>query len=1018
MPVRIRSLMLAIVTGALCSCVASTPGPSPTPTLGPLKFSVRLDPASRKAIPPMPIWMLDPRQPDAGCPSPPMCAAWKAFRIVHSEPYQAMSVATDGEQSVIILSEPPPSVDRMTLTALLRSLFGTDLLDLREFRWPIGIDGWLGDVVLRVRSGDGSMARVYSGDTMAGWSAPAAVVDRLHLLYRFFYQTNDGFWIDNLNTGGVPQTVVPDLTVSAADLNGWTRNDASPWIPLKDSNRHVPWKDIKTSSTPVTYRHGNELIALVIPSAERLSDTQGAFREFAVASDLLVGAMKTENGNVVILGRARTVPLAVLPPLRFETFENYANHRAAELDQSYERNAIFAGRVTRGPYESWDWAPILLSAQLDDTEAGAVLNLADQVLKSWSEHGNIDYYAFRHKRPTTYPFGDIRASDYFETTFFTSSLRYNWNTETFSSTVDLPDRNILAPNRTNALPVLYDPSGNLSELLAADAKGYKSRLTQAASRKALEARDYFARLGDPLLVRDVQNVILYQITQHYLSTPDTQMTVGRSERDSELIQSEAQRLLEQVLSSRSRSDASLKRNIRSIMKNSGLDDRQFAEFIVAPQHLLTEKEHNAAKAYDDAFKAACDQTDGEVLGDRCQYSGTMSAEAQDGFSRATADAKRAFQQIAALDPGALRSITDHLSDLKDNAPILKRVLAQSARMSTVGFVRTPSVVLSRDVKNVESVGGHNIYAATNELSAAAVELKSALPIARVLETQHTGTLLEEMRALPAPLDMKIALSRAQECDCDALVTRDPSGEITIVRNAPPPVVRVISGKTGLLDALAPPPSLAVVRFDNFDPQLVHDILATKALMEAPEQGPSVLGGLRKLFSTDHGKPQTRIDVLANADPRDGGVELIGNPNIQPRFTWSGEPSELVGAKDFNRLFGLPTDSGQSEFTTRVVVRFNSVSKGSNRADVLGVRAKGIDPANVGTVKRFKAIVDAWLGRQPQNVHVLTAANDLFRTLHTSMPGIQQELYLGRNARSLRIADRTNHRTASWIIAAL
>jgi hypothetical protein len=1006
---QVRFLLLALVTGALWECMARPPAVAPT-TASP-KFVVRLDPAARKSIPAIPVWTFDPSEPNEVCPEPAMCAAWAAFRIAHGEPYQAMSVKTAGDESVVILSEPPPSVDPVSLTALVRSIFGADLLDLREFRYPIGINGWLGDVVLRVRNDDQSKASVFSGDTMAQWSAPAGVVDRLHMLYRFFYQTNDGFWIDNLNQIAVPQEAVPDLNISAAALSGWTSDDAATWIPLENVDARAPWKDVKASSSPAAFRLGNELIALVLPPGQPLSYAQGAFREFAVASDLLVGAVKTNDGNVVLFGRARTVPLAVLPPLRFETFENFADHRASELEQSYERNEIFAGRVTG---ERWDWAPILLSAQLDDTEAGTVLNLADHVLKSWSEHGYVHYYEFWHKKPATYPFGNIRASTYFAKRYGTNSLLYNWNTEKFSSTVDLTDRRILSTNRANALPVLYDPSSDLGGTPAANSKDNDAPLHADAQRKASEARDYFARLGDPILVRDVQNVILFQTAQHYLSTANAPTTEGRSQRIALVLQREAEQVIDDVLSSDSSADASLKRDIRSFMENADLNVHQFAELTVAPRQLIPRLER-ARKALFDAYSAACREAGGKIVNDKCRNPGTPSWLDQPSLLRA-------YLQVEALDPTALMGITTRLSRGTDNAPILESALEESAKMPTTGFIRTPSIVLSRDVANVFSVGGHNIYAETEELSAAVVEREPVPPIATTLETRSTGTLLEEMRALPLRRDMTAVLAAAKSCDCDALITQDPSGEITLVRNAPPPVERVISGKSGVLDALAPPPELGVIRFDHFDPQTIHDILSTRALFESQTQGSSLLDRLGNLFGAQRGKSQTQIEVLADADPRDPTIELTGAEHISRRITWSGESSEIVSATEFNRLFGLPADSGTGSSTLRVVVRFNSngpnQAAGSNPADVLGVRATGVDTTNPGPVQRFMSIFNTWLGRQPKQVHVLEAARDLNRDLRESMPGVQQQLFLAKNAQSLKVSVETHEPTAEWTVAAL
>ena len=110
-----------------------------------------------------------------------------------------------------------------------------------------------------------------------------------------------------------------------------------------------------------------------------------------MASDVVVGASWSGTDALLIVGRQRQVPLDVLPPLRFETFALLADVDARELAQSYERTTPFAGKLRAGDYANADWAPIYLSDPLIDSEFGALLNITDQMLKSWSSAGDIDY---------------------------------------------------------------------------------------------------------------------------------------------------------------------------------------------------------------------------------------------------------------------------------------------------------------------------------------------------------------------------------------------------------------------------------------------------------------------------------------------------------------------------------------------------------------------------------------------------------------------------------------------------
>jgi hypothetical protein len=64
---------------------------------------------------------------------------------------------------VIIISEPPPSFSWEHLDQVLQALFGDRLLQISRFHWPTGVDGWLEDVVIRVRPSGDETELVMSG---------------------------------------------------------------------------------------------------------------------------------------------------------------------------------------------------------------------------------------------------------------------------------------------------------------------------------------------------------------------------------------------------------------------------------------------------------------------------------------------------------------------------------------------------------------------------------------------------------------------------------------------------------------------------------------------------------------------------------------------------------------------------------------------------------------------------------------------------------------------------------------
>jgi len=79
------------------------------------------------------------------------------------------------------------------------------------------------------------------------------------------------------------------------------------------------------------------------------------------------------------------------------------------LRKAYERNNFLAGKFDRTT--NADWAPIYLSQQLMNTEYGSLLNITDQVLKSWSLNGTVRYenFNYAHALYLRTPRGEVKA---------------------------------------------------------------------------------------------------------------------------------------------------------------------------------------------------------------------------------------------------------------------------------------------------------------------------------------------------------------------------------------------------------------------------------------------------------------------------------------------------------------------------------------------------------------------------------------------------------------------------------
>lgn len=701
-------------------------------------------------------WTYNSETANEPCPLPAVCPVWLDFRKSHPWPYQAIAVRELGGEAVIIVSEPPPALTRAQYRQVLQALFGDRILDFGYCRWSTGVDGYLEDVVLRVRAGGARRLRFVSADNLEFTDGPESVVDRLRLFYRLEYGTSDGFSLEMIAARAQTEVPLKELKIPVSDLAAWVAGSSAQWAHLEDESLPAATiSDLYLAKSPGTFQNQAGIIALVAPKNARLADLRVPFRRFAVASDIILGALGNKSGAMILLGRSRTVPFSVLPPLRFESFSSFARNRAEDIAQSYERQRIFAGRIESGRYAGWDWAPILLSPQLDDTEFGTLLNLADQILKSWSEHGQVEYYAFRYPQPPAFPFGEEAASDYFRRKFQTTSLVFNWNTENFSAIVRTKSEDILTASRTGALRILYRPADSLS---LSDEDQSSRRISEDAQQKAALSQDYFASLGNPILMRVVQNVLLYQAERSFVTVADPQEPPrrGRSDRVQSVMEQQAGKWLNaaaqhQITGSENERLVAL---INREIQESGLAPSQLAALIASPQKIMISIERQrqlALKSLHDAqalseqaketnqvgrasFIAACDSVGGTLSNEQsgldCHWKRKEDIFAQTPFQESTllhaqldqeATASRKAFQVFIDGAKAAEDLEDkyvkasetgkmltRLSSAADLDLVLEQVLEAGVASGDAGFIRTPSVVLSKNLIDVDSIGGHNI----------------------------------------------------------------------------------------------------------------------------------------------------------------------------------------------------------------------------------------------------------------------------------------------------------------------
>jgi len=995
----------------------------------------------------------------------PTCGAWVRFRQAHPWPYQAFALDEGTAEKVVIVSEPPLVFTREGLHKLLDALFAGNLLEVHYDRWPTGLNGWLEDVVLRVRVLDQSQVDVLSGANFEKWKAPAELVDRLRLLHQFFYGTSRGFWVDRITSESSVRGLIPDLRIPVSDLAGWLDDDKTLWSSADGVGGGRTTRELYAETIPSVFRSG-ALVAIVVPRGVRFDDLEPHFRRFGSASDLLIGASRTDAGGLLLFARLRQLPLGVLPPLRIETVAKFATSPSEHLAQSYERQRIFAGRLRTGQYAGWDWAPILLSPQLDDSEFGTLLNLADQILKSWSQHGQVDYFGFAYPRPESFPFGDAAASEYFAQRFRTTSLLFNWNTEGVATITTVNGRDILTNDRTGALPVLYMPSDGTGDAGARQGS-VRSPMQQEADRRAAAARDYFSALGDPILVRVVQNVLLCQALQSFLLADSPQTAgVSRSDQVADVLQKRAAAWLAEVAKGKTEADREINSIVTQFMRTRGLTTDQMARILGSPQSVqrdlqqrverlrssATEGEwissylRNANRNANALFLGTCDRVGGHIETDasgrsKCAWRSVIGTPAEWVFSSYLAyvsglEKLQARQkQIAASFDGEQRELTrlsetyakaaevaqkvsERASDT-DIESVLRDVLEATSPTPIRGSIRTPSIVLSKNSVDVKSIGGHNIDLIPRRrlvAPAAGPNLPSELPPPRPqvesLKADPTGSLLDEMLTTAdkgdlTPQQAEELKAKAARFQCDALVVQGEHGIIYIVKNGAEP--QAVFGKSGLIDALAGPRAARLVRFENFPDSTVENIARTAALMRASTRQAgfgSAIDGIEALLGDR--RFQRKAALISQ---RERGVETLalreesGIPSFSEPIPSHNSSITSPTPVQWALLFGKEPKLVNSQ---ALVVR---LADGRGRLTSLGIRLKAGEKGDIATPAGLRRIVSEWLKSEsthpvPWPEQVIELREKIREQLKTPDLDLDLELefYYRNNKGKVRAAD--------------
>lgn len=612
-------------------------------------------------------------------------ADWRSFRKLH--PYHIQQIAvgsprSDGSRSVLI-TEPPPRVCLSDIQGL-----SAKLARARTVRWRMGFDGWVQDVV----------AQIPATDSLA---LDMLLLDLNRLLFGTAYQARV---VALGSTDATVETPRLDFRVTAAELREWMLTDSETFSPTGEG------AGISLAGLLARRAHGEffsknpGFVLWILPRGQDVTRYLSTAQSWANDADIVLGGI-ADDQTVAIVGRERQVSKAILPPLRIETIHTIAGSGTDHLAQSYERTYLYSGRFDSRN----DWAPIYLSPVLIDDEYGSLLNITDQLLKSWSEHGTVHYINFPYPRPERYPF-DMPLHE----RLHAGTVTYNWNTRGAGYVADENGYRVYALNRTGALPVSY---------FAGDEQS-KSEETNNAEEVAYE---YFASLNDPNLARVVQYAALYQLFREFgVGIPSA---VGEQKDAHEALRDQTERMLELLASLPAEK-----------VQAANASDSSFAVFAYAVSAI-------------NAIRAVSEERGLQVLAARLSRGRPTQAQlAADAvlYERAFVgdsirDELSTEDRIAAMAMRDERIITRALQTTLESLPVeitnrARETFVVASARPAGRWIRTASVVQSTSAK-LTWIGGHNLDAAVTRVRASADIAKGEVKV--ITEDGRTVILANE-----------------------------------------------------------------------------------------------------------------------------------------------------------------------------------------------------------------------------------------------------------------------------------
>lgn len=254
---------------------------------------------------------------------------------------------------------------------------------------------------------------------------------------------------------------VPRFTAFSApanlqvDIGGFANlftNNPPSFLPWNASETTTFKRVLEGQVTGTFYSSPSGLVLFSFSLSDPLMPLQGAFRQFAIDSDILLGGARgsADQDRLVLIARERRSDIFQAPPLRFEDLELAVKARNTGQFQTFG-DALFGGaKLCHGVAAGSDLHPAFLSAELMDTRYGSTLNATDVLIKSYTEGGDFKAVGLDLPLPENFPF---KRNEVFIKSG--GDLTYNWSIDRAVEVLNAPDFQLLMADQSASLAVSY-----------------------------------------------------------------------------------------------------------------------------------------------------------------------------------------------------------------------------------------------------------------------------------------------------------------------------------------------------------------------------------------------------------------------------------------------------------------------------------------------------------------------------------------------------------------------------------